>query len=266
MFRLQEKNGVQYYTIDSFDKTGLVKHCFTTRVGGVSKGAYESMNLRLNCDDARENVLRNFEIIGNAIGVRCRDMVLSHQIHEDVVYNAAASDCGNGLMRENALDSADGLMTAARGVALVTFYADCVPLFFLDPVKKVIALSHSGWKGTVKKIGAKTIRQMAEVHGSNPADILTGIGPSIGVCHFEVGGEVAEQFEAVFGKQVLQKFGEKWHVDLQKAVTMQLLEAGILENHITNAGICTYCNSGLLFSHRKTQGRRGSLAAIMELK
>jgi len=260
MFRLQKNGDIWYYTIDAFEKTGLVRHCFSTRRGGVSSNEFESMNLRFHCADPAENVQENFRRICGAVGIDSEKLVFSSQVHEDKIYIAKSGDCGNGIISPNPLESADGLMTAERGVPLVTFYADCVPLYFLDPVKKVIALSHSGWKGTVKRIGAKTVAKMTEAYGSNPADILAAVE-----CHFEVGQAVADIFREEFGEEVIRDYDARPHVSLQKAVKKQLLAAGVPEKNITVADICTYCHHDLLFSHRQTGGKRGSLAALMEL-
>lgn len=262
MFELQKHGDLEYYTIDNFLKD--TKHCFTTRCGGVSKGEFSSMNLRFNCSDSRENVLKNFEIICSEIGIDFKRLVLSHQVHEDKVIRVTSADCGNGIIYPNKFESADALICAERNVPIATFFADCVPIFFLDPQNKVIALAHSGWKGTVKNIAAKTVHAFEKFYNSNPKDILTAIGPSIGVCCFEVGDEVSDVFFDNFGDRVLEKYGDKWHVNLQKTIELELTEAGI--RHIDVAGICTSCNSELLFSHRKTNGHRGNLAAIAELR
>lgn len=264
MFRLIDSNGLKYYKIDAFERTGLVRHCFTTRMGGVSGGEYSSMNLRMNCDDDKNNVKKNFKIICDEIGVNFENLVFSNQVHGDIIYDVEQKDMGNGITKPNFLESADGLITSQRGIPLVTFYADCVPLFFLDPEKKVIALSHSGWRGTVKNIAAKTVEKMVRDYSSKPSDILAAIGPSIGECHFEVSDEVAEIFGNTEGG-VAKKIDDKYYVNLQKTIENQLISSGIEEKNLTVANICTYCNSDLLFSHRKTNGKRGSLAAIMEL-
>lgn len=262
MFRLVENNGIKYYRVDAFE--GAAKHCFTTRAGGVSENEFSSMNLRFNCDDKRENVLKNFDIICSEIGVNYEDLVLSNQIHEDNVVRVTAKDKGNGIMFPNRFESADGLICGERGIPLVTFYADCVPLMFLDRVNGVIAMSHSGWKGTVKNIAQKTVDAFLDDYNSKVKDITVAIGPSIGVCCFEVGDEVADIFHDIFGDCVLEKH-EKWHVNLQKAVYEELKNAGIPEENITLPGICTACNSDRLFSHRASGGKRGNLGAIMEL-
>lgn len=264
MFELIKHGNIEYYKISEFEECGLVRHCFTTKRGGVSKGIYESMNLRLNSEDTRENVLRNFEIISREIGINPEKLVLSNQIHEDNIVNVTRSDCGNGLYFENKFSSADALITDDPEAALVTFYADCVPVYMLDPKKKVIALVHSGWKGTVKRIAQKAAERFKSDYKSYTGDIIAAIGPSIHQCHFEVGDDVADIFKKEFGDDVVMYYGNKPHVNLQKAVKQQLEDAGI--SKIDESGICTCCQSDLLFSHRKTGGRRGNLAAIMQLK
>lgn len=265
MFSLKTNGDLQYYTIDEFEETGLVRHCFTTRNGGVSENEYRSLNLRMNCDDKKENILKNYKIICDEINVNFEDLVFSKQVHSDTIYVAGKTDRGNGITKPQKLDDADALITAECGVPLAVFSADCVPLYFLDTENRVIALAHSGWKGTVARIGEKTVRKMINEFSSKPENILTAIGPSIGVCHFEVGDEVAEIFRDEFGDSVLEKY-EKYHVNMQKAIELQFKKCGIPDKNIVNADICTYCNSDLLFSHRKTNGRRGVMAAIMELK
>lgn len=263
MFKLNKKGAVSYYTIPSFEETGLVRHGFSTREGGVSSGCYSSMNLRFNCDDTRENVLKNYEIIADTLGMDYKRLVLSKQVHEDVIHTASETDCGNGIVRENAFESVDALITDEKNIPLVTLFADCVPLFFLDKRLGVIALAHSGWKGTVKRIGQKTIQKMKNDYGSRTEDILTAIGPSIQEDHFEVGDEVAEIFIREFGADTAVKYGEKYHVNMQKAIKKQFEDEGI--TNIDDCGICTYCNWELLFSHRKTNGKRGNLGAFLEL-
>ncbi len=265
MFKLNRVNGVSYYTISSFEDTGLVRHGFSTREGGVSEGCYASMNLRFHCDDSRENVLENYKIIADTLGMDYKRIVLSKQTHGDVIHTATEQDAGNGVIRENAFESVDALITDKKGIPLATLYADCVPLFFLDKKKGVVALAHSGWKGTVKRIGQKTAEKMKSDYGSDPSDILAAIGPSIRECHFEVGDEVAEIFIREFGDDTAVKYGEKYHVNMQKSIIKQLTEAGIPRANIDDCGICTYCQSDFLFSHRKTNGKRGNLGAFIEL-
>ena len=265
MFELKRNGNVEYYTVSSFEATGIVRHCISTRIGGVSGGCYSSMNLRFNCDDSRENVTENFKRLSSTIGSDYRKLVLSRQVHEDVIRAVDESYCGNGILFENKFDSADGLITDKPGVALVTLYADCVPLLFLDTRQRVIASVHSGWRGTVKRIGAKAVRKLISDYGSRAEDILCAIGPSIRVECFEVGDEVAEIFADNFGGDTVKKYGVKYHVDMQSAIRVQLVQEGLPISNIDDCGICTYCKSDTFFSHRKTNGRRGNFGAIIEL-
>ena len=266
MFELREKGNIKYYVPTSLEETGLVKVGFSTREGGVSEGCYRSMNLRWHCEDSAENVRENYRRISEALGIDYRDVVLSKQVHEDVVYAPKTEDKGNGIIFENRFKSADALITDRADIALCVTAADCTPLFFLDPKKRVVALAHSGWRGTVKRIGAKTVEKMVRDCGSEAEDILAVIGPSIWIECFEVGDEVADEFIKEFGAGVAQRYGEKYHVSMQAAIAQQLRETGVKAEHIEDCGICTYCNSELLFSHRKTNGRRGNLGAFIQLR
>lgn len=265
MFKLNRRNGVSYYTITSFEETGLVRHGFSTREGGVSEGCYASMNLRFGCDDKKENVLENYRIMADTLGMNYSSLTLSKQEHGDVIHTVTEADAGNGIVRENRFENVDALITDKKGIGLVTLYADCVPLFFLDRRLSVAALAHSGWKGTVKRIGQKTIEKMKRDYGSRAEDILTAVGPSIQECHFEVGDEVADIFIKEFGPDTAVKYGERYHVSMRRAIEKQFLESGIPPEHIDSCGICTYCESDLLFSHRRTNGKRGNLGAFIEL-
>lgn len=263
MFILNKKDNFEYYTISSFEETGLVKHGFTTRKGGVSSGCYASMNLRFNCEDSKENVLENFRIAAENFNMDFNKLVLSKQVHEFNIHTASASDFGNGISKENKFDSVDALITDEPEIPIVTLFADCVPVFFLDKKKGVIALAHSGWRGTAGRISQKTVQKMKNDYGSDPKDILTAIGPSIQEDCFEVGDDVAQIFIDEFGADCAVRYGERFHVNMQKAIEKQLTEEGI--TNIDNCGICTCCNSDFLFSHRRTNGKRGNMGAFMEL-
>jgi len=165
----------------------------------------------------------------------------------------------------------DGLVTNVPGLVLVTSYADCVPLYFVDPVNKAIGLSHSGWKGTVGRIGEVTIQKMQELYGSDPGDILACIGPSICRDCYEVSQDVAEKFQEIFPQALWERIMDdkgkgKYQLDLWESNRLILLEAGIREEHLAVTDLCTCCNPELLFSHRATQGKRGNLAAFLGLR
>ncbi len=255
-----------YSTFESFDSTGLVNHCFSTRFGGVSSGVYESMNLGFSRGDKRENVEENFRRICEAIGSDFERSVKSRkQIHSTNVYAATEKDRGTTV------DDMDGFVTNVPGVLLVTFHADCVPLFFLDPVKKAIGLSHAGWRGTVDGMAGATIEKMREVYGSNPGDILAGIGPSIGKCCFQVDMPVVEEFreKLSFADEFItadESQRGKFKIDLWGVNARLMTLSGVREDNISVDGTCTKCRTDLYFSHRAMGESRGQMAAFLELK
>ena len=268
-FNVVRKEKLVYLSIPAFEKTGMVKHCFTTRVGGVSQGVYNSLNTSQDKEDPIENVHRNLELLCKSIDIDYTKLVLTDQTHEDKIRVVTEADIGKGITVDSDIENTDGLMTNIPGIPLITFYADCVPLFFLDTKQRAIAVSHSGWKGTVLKIGAKTIKQMAEVYGTKPEDCLVGIGPSLEMDCFEVGPEVVQEFREKFDNwtEFIKPFGaDKYKIDLWKVNKLMLMEAGVPEENIIISGYCTKCNEDLFFSYRRDKGRTGSLSAIMELR
>ena len=180
------------------------------------------------------------------------------------------SDRGNGITGPQRYRDVDGLVTDIPGIALVTSHADCVPLFFVDPVRRAIGLSHSGWKGTAARIGAATVEKMRQEFGSRPEDIRAAIGPSICRNCYEVGEDVAQEFRRTFSarecRQILLpgKPG-KYMLDLWRANQIILTDSGLIPDHIAVTDICTSCGGDLLWSHRKTKGRRGGMAAFLQL-
>lgn len=262
---------VPYLEYPMLKDTGIVWHGFSTRLGGVSEGYYASMNLSFDRGDRKEAVAENFRRIGEALGVRCEDMVLSRQTHTTNVRIVTDADRGKGITRERDYTDVDGLVTNVPGICLVTSYADCVPLFFVDPVKKVIGLSHSGWRGTVGKIGRKTVELMHERFGSDPADILAAVGPSVCMDCYEVSSDVIEKFKEAFSENwwdqlFYEKPDGKYQLDLWKANELIFLESGILPEHIAVTNVCTHCNSDILYSHRAAGDKRGNLCAFLALK
>lgn len=266
--KLNEKDNLKYYTFENIEKTDIIKHCFSTKFGGVSSGVYESMNLYFR-EDKKENVIKNYEIICNGIGVDFKNVVFSSQTHEDKVYKVTKDDIGKGLFKESNIKGYDALVTNEKGVVLVTFYADCVPIFMVDTVNKAIGIAHSGWKGTVKEIGAKTVDKMNKEYGTNPKDLIVGIAPSISKCCFQVGKEVVDIFEKEipFSKEYIfnDSIKDKYKIDLQSIIKKTLINKGVLENNIEISNLCTMCNKDIFFSHRAMGDKRGSLAGIISL-
>ncbi len=260
---------VTFITFPKLSATNKVNHCFTTRLGGVSGGFYSSMNMSLTGGDDIEAVKENYRRICAAVGIDCGHLVLSHQTHTDNIKIVTKKDLGKGIWRERDYSDIDALITNEKGVALVTQYADCTPIVLLDPVKGVVAAVHAGWRGTVMKIGAKVVNKMVSLFGSNPADIIAGIGPSIGSCCYEVDDPVLNEFKKAGFKTenfFSPKANGRYMLDLWRANVSTLLEAGVKKENIDCTDICTCCNAEYLHSHRYTGGRRGTLAAIIELK
>lgn len=262
-----------YYPL--LEASGIVKHCFTTRAGGVSRGILSTMNLSFSRGDEKEAVETNFSRLAKALSVDYDKFVFTDQTHTVNVRKVTAADAGKGLIRERDYADVDGLITNEPGLVLSTFFADCVPLYFVDPVHRAIGISHSGWRGTVGRIGAVTIEAMQREYGSRPKELLCAIGPSICQNCYEVSGDVAEKFRLEFAgreKEILKPGREqgnsdrKYQLDLWKANEIVLTEAGVTKEHLAVTNICTCCNPDILFSHRASSGRRGNLGGFLCLK
>lgn len=265
------KNEVEYLVFPGLHQTGIVNHLFSTRYGGVSEGIFSSMNLSYTRGDDQEAVDENFRRIAAVLDSTPERIVCSDQTHTVNVRRVTEKDAGKGVVRPKDYRDVDGLITDVPGLILATFYADCVPLFLVDTKHRAIGLSHSGWKGTVGKMGEVTLKAMHEAFGTRPENVRAAIGPSICQDCYEVSSDVAQQFEKLFpleAEKVLMpgKAPGKYQLDLWSANKFILLNAGILPEHLEVTDICTCCNSGYLFSHRASGGRRGNLGAFLELR
>lgn len=259
------KEGVPFLSYPILENTGIVSHGFSTRLGGVSEGGYSSMNLSLSRGDNPEAVEENTKRIARAIGVEKEKMVYTQQTHTTNVAVVSGKDAGSTLKET------DGLVTNSPGICLVTFYADCVPLYFVDPVRRAIGLSHSGWRGTVGKMAAATVEKMKECFGTRPEDIIAAVGPSICQDCYEVSEDVTSRFKEAFREEdwkdlFYKKENGKFQLDLWKANEINLREAGVLPEHIAVTNVCTCCNPKILFSHRVQGWNRGNLCAFLALK
>lgn len=268
---VKEAGEVTYLTYPAFEKQEGIIHGFSTRLGGVSRGIYSSMNLSFTRGDEEEAVKENYRRIAQAIGFQTEDIVTSDQTHTANVRKVTEADSGKGITVPRDYQDVDGMVTNVPGLVLATFYADCVPLYFADPVKHVIGLSHSGWRGTVAKIGKVTVEKMKEEYGCHPEDILAAIGPSICQDCYEVSEDVIEEFKTAFAGEYQERLyykkkNGKYQLNLWEANRLIFLEAGIPEANISMPGICTCCNPEFLFSHRASHGKRGNLAAFLGLK
>lgn len=263
------KNGVTYLTFPIFENAG-VRHGFSTRLGGASEGDFGSMNLSFSRGDDPERVMENHRRFAAAVGYPVENLVFSDQVHDTVIRRVDASDCGKGILRESDLKGVDGLVTDDPEVVLMTFFADCVPLFFYDKKHHAIGAVHSGWRGTVGRIGARAVEKMRDEFGSVPDELLAVIGPSICRDCYEVSEDVAEAFRQEFKEEqweelLMAKPEHKYQMDLWRANEIILTEAGIPASQVQVCGMCTCCHPDFLFSHRASGGKRGNLAGVMTL-
>lgn len=252
------------------DVQPFIKHGFSTRLGGVSTGVFTSLNLSFSRGDEEESVKTNYDRILKALKLHNSSYVFSDQVHDTKIHHVVYGDSCITKGYEKQLEGIDGLITDVPGVTLITSYADCVPLYFVDPVNKAIGLSHSGWKGTVQKIGKKTVEAMTKAFGTDPGDLICAIGPSICFDCYEISEDVAKEFQNAFPKEIcnqilLDKGNNKYQLDLWLTNKEVLKEAGVPETNILNSNLCTCCNATLLFSHRKSHGQRGNLAAFLSI-
>jgi YfiH family protein len=256
----QERGGVRYYTFPALEAAG-VRHAVLTRLGGVSRAPFESLNMGSSVGDdpaaVAENRRRAFALFG-----RTPESVLElHQVHSTRVLLAARRRAGEPLPQ------ADGVVTDEPAFTLCMRFADCVPILLYDPVRRAAGMAHAGWKGTIAGVAASAVEAMRTHFGSRPEDILAGIGPSIGPDHYTVGGEVLDELQSAFGDKAegwLIRRGDEKRLNLWAVNQDTLRQSGV--NNIELAGVCTACHTEDWFSHRAEHGRTGRFAALMWLE
>lgn len=256
--RYKEKEGLKYLQFETLTMPGLTQAIFS-RHGGLSQFPWSSLNLGGTVGDDPAHVKGNLKIILKTLGYKKDQLVQVRQIHSANVIRA------NSPM--DALHQGDAMVSNTPGLLMLMRYADCVPVLFIDPVKKAVGIAHAGWQGTVKEVSYHTVRAMEMHFGSNPSDLLAGIGPSIGPDHYKVGEDVIERIEAVFPEDmdeilIIDKDGVK--LDLWNTNRISLQRAGVEKVEIS--GICTGCNTRDWFSHRAENGNTGRFAAVIGLK
>ncbi len=254
----QKVENLEFLTAENI----TVPHGFTTRVGGVSRGYLDSLNLGMNRGDDPENVVENYRRLGRAIGFDPEKAVLTRQTHSDIVRKVTSRDC-RGL-DHHAYPECDGLVTNEPGLTLVIFTADCTPILLHDPVTGAVGACHAGWRGTAQDIAGKTVRAMCNHFGCRAADIHAAIGPNIGPCHFVCDADVKDAMVATFGDEALafiEKRNEKYFPDLKKINALALARAGV--ENIQSSNECTWCSHERFWSHRYTGGARGSQGAVI---
>lgn len=257
----QKQGALEYLTAEGI----TAPHCFTTRLGGISQGYLSSLNIGMHRGDEPENVAENYRILSEAIGFAPENLVLTHQVHTDIVRCVTRQDA-RGL-DHHLYPECDALITKDPGTALVIFTADCTPILLHDPVTGAVGAAHAGWRGTASAIAAKTVEAMTACFGTRPEDIHAAIGPNAGVCHFETDADVPDALRAAFGQDVeafIHPKGSKFFVDLKKVNELVLRNAGVRDISVSNC--CTMCQPDRFWSHRITRGQRGAQGGIILCK
>ncbi len=260
------KDEIKFITFDKLSNIPFIKHGFSTRIGGVSEDNYKYLNLGLNTGDDTGNVKENIKKFSLAVGINYQNLVVSDQVHKDLIKVATYEDRGKGYIKERDYSEIDGLVTNALDIPLMTIFADCVPIFFVDTIKKAIGVSHAGWKGTKLKIGQKTVGTMINEYGSKPENIIALIGPSIGRCCYEVDDFVVDKFNKSFtdtSSFIFPYKGGRYKLDLWEANKLALEEVGVKD--IIVSKLCTSCNLDLFYSYRREDGITGRMGAIIQL-
>jgi len=271
-FELKELGQIKYFKCREFDNTNLVINAFTTRLGGVSKYPFDSLNLSYNVNDKENFVIENRKIISDTLGIDYKNLVSAQQVHKDVIAIVKKEDKGKGAFKySNAIAESDALITNIPAIPLLMCYADCVPIFILDPVKKAIALIHSGRRGTELELTLKTLFKMKKIFETNPCFCLAAIFPSIGPCCYSIkeGNKIDGYWlnEDKYNGEAISKQNRNGRsLDLKKANYYQLIKAGVPGENIFINEICTADHPELFFSYRRDKGNTGRMAAIFMLK
>lgn len=270
MFQAKQYQTLTIYHAPGLNRYSELVHGFSSRGNGYSKAPYQGLNLGFTTGDAMETVAKNRTAFATALGILPEQIVSGYQVHGTKIARVTEQDLGRGaLYVDSALPDTDGLITNVSGVALMTLYADCVPVLFYDPMARVIGVSHCGWRGTVNRMAAKMALAMMEDYGCNAKDIHVAIGPSISQAQYEVDRTVLAQFAQAFSfSNRLIQYTDADHgkVDLWQANQLQLEEVGVLPANIEISGLCTYQNVDRFYSHRAEHGITGRNAALLMLK
>ena len=263
-FTLWKKRGVRFFTIPSFRRAGGVTCAMATRVGGVSPRPYNTLNFSQAREQSKVNFLENMQRFGNSVGFDFEHAIANKYEHGASLYRASFDDAGSGIVNDDLPLFCDGLYTDEIALPLITYHADCAPLFFYDPTRKAVAICHAGWKGVSLHIIRNAINSLTEM-GSVAQDILCAVGPCISVKHFEVQQDVSDVYATEFGSGVLEVIESKTFLDLPKACAIDMQQAGIPAHNITLSDLCTFEHRRLFFSHRRDKGETGAMAAVIQI-
>jgi YfiH family protein len=273
--RIVKENKPDVFVIESWmNRYPNVFAGFSSRLGGSSEERFDSLNCALHVGDEPQRVIENRRRLADMLGVPVDAWTCAEQVHGNEVVVVTENDRGKGLYsRESAFQGKDAMICNIPGVWLTSFYADCVPLYFFDPVREAVGLAHAGWKGTVAEIAEKTVLAMMHEYSSEPADILAAIGPAIGMCCYEVDRKVIDKVRSLTitpaegETQLYHELGEgKYMLDLKEINRQIMIKAGILATNIEISQWCTGCRNDLFFSHRKENGKTGRMVSWIGLR
>lgn len=254
-----------YFTFQNLSSFPNIKHFISTREGGESQEAFKGLNLGLHVSDDANLVVENRKKLADSLTTPFENFVYANQTHSDHVAILTQEHQGRGITSyEDAIPDTDALVTNQKNIYLTILTADCVPLLFYDKEKQVIGAAHAGWKGTVQKIGLKTLQKMMQEFDSQPTDVWVGIAAHIQVHNYEVGGEVVQATEEAFGTKDKYLFWNQatkhYHLDLTYANKQPLIEAGIPAENIEVSDHCVFDNPKLFYSSRYGKGKTGRFA------
>ena len=268
MFKWINNKKFKYLEINSFKNRGCNAY-FTSRNGGVSKGKYKSLNLGLHTEDNKENVLKNRKITTNNLNIKFASLTSAEQTHSDNIHIVNEKDRGKGSLNYNkAIKNTDALITGIEDITLLSYFADCVPLYFFDQKNKVIGLAHSGWKGTLKKIGIKVLNKMNTEFNTQKKDCLIAIGPAISKNYYEVDDKIINEFKKKFSyiTEVLVYKGKgRYLLDLPTLNKIMFIKEGVIAENIIESKLCTFSDEDNFYSYRRDQGKTGRMAGIITL-
>lgn len=254
---------VPYLSIPAFQDMRFIVAAVSTRIGGVSQNPYYSLDLGYHVDDAHESVAENRRRFCSKLAIEVGSLVISQQVHGNTTTVIDESHRGHGAYRhEDAISGADAMITGSRGIALAVLTADCVPVMVVDPVRKAIGIAHAGWRGALRMIAARTVLKMRDTFGTQPADCLVALGPSIGPCCYKAGEDVISQFQRAFGPAICVA---KDRLDLQLAVQLQLAGEGVEKSNISSSRLCTACNRDIFYSYRAEGGPTGRMMSVITI-
>jgi hypothetical protein len=268
---VHEKGNITCLSFPLFDRFPELVNVISTRKGGVSEGMFRSMNVSFHVDDCEGRVVKNRELLCSVLDLDPFSLTAARQVHGTNITIVEERHRGRGSVTgDDSIPDSDGLITNLPGITLMIHVADCAAISFYDPVQHVIGLVHGSWRGTGRGIAGIAIRKMNDMFGSKPEHIFAGIGPAIGPCCYEISDDVIDAFEQAFpsdaAKWIVRNPSGKKHLDLWQANRKQILDAGIREENIEVAELCTSCCTDLFYSHRAEGGKTGRFCGLIHLK